>query len=125
MRALADAGPGLDPRKRERWLDLALGWLRDELASWDERVGREPARSLADVQGAIEVLQLCDEFGAIRDRTEPALRSERRRVAWQTYWDEAAALRGRCERLRRELIESPVAPVRGGEGPKGRRRDEL
>ena len=51
-RSLARPRPGMAPRRAH---DL------------EERVEHEPARNLADVQGALEALRLCDDLGTIRD----------------------------------------------------------
>src|SRR5262249_19847628 len=58
-RASAGAGSGVDPGRRERWLGLALGWLRDASADWRDRVERDPVRDLPGVRGGLEALLLC------------------------------------------------------------------
>jgi serine/threonine-protein kinase len=137
VRAAGDAGPDLDPGTRDRRLGLALGWLGAALADWKDRVEREPIRSLPGVRGALETLQLCGDLGAVRDREGLARLPERSRVEWEAFWADVAALRDRCERLRRESAASAMAPVRGpatrvgkprdGEDPDGpsRRRDDM
>jgi hypothetical protein len=122
-RAVGRAGPAVDPGRRDRWLGLALGWLRDAIADWRDRVERDPVRDLPGVRGGLETLQLCGDLAAVRDREGLDRLPEGRRVAWEAFWADVAALRDRCERLRRELTASPGAPGRVQAARKGQARD--
>src|SRR5262249_30569690 len=101
-----EAGPGIDPGRRERWLGLALGWLRDVVSAWKTRADREPVRTVDDFRGDLEALLLCDDLRAVRD-TEPLARlPEARRVEWAAFWADVSASRDRCERQRRDMPSS-------------------
>jgi hypothetical protein len=93
------------------------------VAAWRERAEREPARSLADLQGALENLQLCGDFRAVQDPDALARLPQARRVEWEAFWADVAALRDRFERLRRELATSPGAPGRARPGREGKARN--
>jgi serine/threonine-protein kinase len=124
VRAAGGVGPAPHPGSRDRLLGMALGWLGDAIADWRDRVERDPVPILPGVRGAVETLQLCGDLAAVRDRAGLDRLPEGRRVAWEAFWADAAALRDRCERLREELTASPRAPVRGPVARKGRAPDE-
>jgi serine/threonine-protein kinase len=122
-RAVGGAGSAVDPGRRDRWLGLALGWIRDATTDWRDRVERDPVRNLPGVRGALEALQLCGDLAAVRDREGLDRLPEGRRAAWEALWADVAALRDRCERLRGELTASPGAPGRAQAARKGPARD--
>jgi tetratricopeptide (TPR) repeat protein len=124
-RAVADAGPDLDPATRDRWLGLALGWLGDAVAAWRGRVGPGPMRDPVGVQSQLEVLRLCGDLRILRDAGASASLPEARRVEAGALWADVAALRGRCEQLKREQIASNRAPVQVRPGRVGRSGDEV
>jgi tetratricopeptide (TPR) repeat protein len=136
-RAVEGAGPEIDPARRDRWLGLALGWLRDAIADWRDRVERDTVGELPGVRGGLESLELCGDLAAVREREGLDRLPEGCRVAWEAFWADVAALRDRCERLRGELTASPRMPgdaqavrkgrAREGENSNGpsRRRDNL
>jgi serine/threonine-protein kinase len=123
-RAAGAAGPDVNAGPRDRWLGLALGWLRDATADWGDRIVRDPVRDLPGIRGALEALRVRGDLAAVRDREGLARLPEGRRVAWEAFWADVAALRDRCERLREEVIASPRVPVRGPVARKGRAPDE-
>jgi hypothetical protein len=122
-RAFGVAGPDGDPERRDRWLGLSLGWLRDASADWRDRVERDPVQHLPGVRGGLETLMLCGDLAAFRDRVELDRLPEGRRVAWKAFWADVVALRDRCERLRGESTASPRLPERAPAARKGQARD--
>jgi tetratricopeptide (TPR) repeat protein len=123
-RASAAADLDAQSQERDRWLGLALAWLHDAIAEWQDRVERDPVQDLPGVRGALETLQVCGDFAAVRDRQGLARLPEPSRAAWEAFWADVAALRDRCARLREHVIASPRASARGPVVRRGRVPDE-
>jgi hypothetical protein len=105
--ALAGVGQGqdvrnLDDKERGRLRQLALDWLRAELAACTRVLdtGKEQARSVA-----VERMQLSltdPDFAGVRDTESLTKLPEHERQAWQQVW---AEVRDRLARAQR-----PAAP---------------
>jgi hypothetical protein len=89
----------LDAGERTRLRKAALGWLREELVTWDVLAGKKAAPQLRR-QAADNVRRLLgdDAFAGVRDTRALAELPTNERRDWQALWNDARNVLAQAER---------------------------
>ena len=104
--ALAGCGQGQDEPKpdegsRAKLRSQALGWLKTELAAWDQSLaGGSPGAKGAAVQ-SLNHWRVDGDFAGLREVDALAKLPEPERATWRAFWDEVDATLQRAVNARR------------------------